>query len=317
MKKKIIISILGTALFFLLIVSGCGKEQALDEAINAYSTYITADVTMKRDLLCLMMAYPDFIKGVKKGADGRSVFVVMKSGKYIIYDDGRQKSYDQKLANADLQDMLEPLYPLWDIDTLMEENYDPGRIRVYSLLKEVYGGSRQQITSNLESVRAGSKHCSFNRNNKASEALKQVFREISELARERPGIYPFVYPVNGTFNYRVISGTNQLSPHSFAIAIDLKSDKRDYWRWASREQGQQRLNSYPTDVVRIFEKNNFVWGGKWGHFDILHFEYRPELIIKARYYVEDHELLEPWYYGFPDDDQKVRDFIKVIEEGLG
>jgi D-alanyl-D-alanine carboxypeptidase len=30
--------------------------------------------------------------------------------------------------------------------------------------------------------------------------------------------------------------------------------------------------------VRIFEKQGFVWGGYWYHFDTMHFEYRPELL---------------------------------------
>lgn len=313
MKMKVHVIIL--VMLFSFFVSGCGINRASDVAIKAYSMSVDNDIYIKRDLLCLMMAYPEYITGVKRDSNG-NVYVVMKSGNQIIYDDGHKKTYEQKLGNADLQDMMEVVYPLFDIDTLMEKNIDPGRIRVHRLLKEVYGGSQQKITSNLKSVRAGGKVVSFNGNNSASESLKKVFVEISEAVKAQPRIYPFVFPVNGTFNYRVIAGTNQLSPHSYGIAIDLKSDKRDYWRWASRKQGQQRLSSYPKEVVRIFEKYNFVWGGKWGHFDILHFEHRPELIIKARYFVEEHEMVGPWYYGFPEDDEKVRGFIKIIDEAL-
>ncbi len=93
-----------------------------------------------------------------------------------------------------------------------------------------------------------------------------------------------LFPCSGTFNYRLISGTNRLSPHAFGIAIDLASDKRDYWKWASKEAGEKRLASYSNELVEIFENNGFVWGGKWSHFDILHFEYRPEIILKARYF---------------------------------
>ncbi|WP_228384801.1 M15 family metallopeptidase [Campylobacter pinnipediorum] len=28
----------------------------------------------------------------------------------------------------------------------------------------------------------------------------------------------------------------------------------------------------------IFEKNGFIWGGRWKHFDTMHFEYRPEFL---------------------------------------
>ncbi|MEJ2663631.1 MAG: M15 family metallopeptidase, partial [Spirochaetia bacterium] len=28
-----------------------------------------------------------------------------------------------------------------------------------------------------------------------------------------------------------------------------------------------------------FEKYGFIWGGKWYHYDTMHFEYRPELLV--------------------------------------
>ena len=32
-------------------------------------------------------------------------------------------------------------------------------------------------------------------------------------------------------------------------------------------------------IPEIFEKHGFIWGGKWDHFDTMHFEYRPELCV--------------------------------------
>ena len=31
------------------------------------------------------------------------------------------------------------------------------------------------------------------------------------------------------------------------------------------------------ELVNIFEKNGFIWGGRWYHYDTMHFEYRPEM----------------------------------------
>jgi len=28
--------------------------------------------------------------------------------------------------------------------------------------------------------------------------------------------------------------------------------------------------------VQLFESERFIWGGRWYHFDTMHFEYRPE-----------------------------------------
>jgi len=36
-------------------------------------------------------------------------------------------------------------------------------------------------------------------------------------------------------------------------------------------------NQIPWPIILIFEKYGFIWGGKWHHYDTMHFEYRPEL----------------------------------------
>lgn len=37
-------------------------------------------------------------------------------------------------------------------------------------------------------------------------------------------------------------------------------------------------NPIPWEIVEIFEKYGFIWGGKWYHCDTMHFEYRPKLL---------------------------------------
>lgn len=273
------------------------------------------EITMKQDLLCLMLAYPEYISGVERSADG-NVYLVMKSGQRLIYDDKNTKNADQRMANPDLQDMLEQPYPLTTDCKLMEKDFDPGRVRMYSLLKEVYGSNRQQIEKQLGNVNVGGRSLQFAKNNAAGTALKAAMTEVAALAKSNSRVGAAAFPSSGTYNYRVISGTNRLSPHAFGIAIDLARDSRDYWQWATREQGQKRLDTYPKEIVEIFEKNNFVWGGKWGHFDILHFEYRPEIILKARYFGEGSNSAEEWYKGAPCEDTLVKEYINKIEEAL-
>jgi hypothetical protein len=41
-------------------------------------------------------------------------------------------------------------------------------------------------------------------------------------------------------------------------------------------------NRIPMEIVAIFEKHGFIWGGKWYHYDTMHFEYRPEILALAR-----------------------------------
>jgi hypothetical protein len=32
-------------------------------------------------------------------------------------------------------------------------------------------------------------------------------------------------------------------------------------------------------VIRAFEEQGFIWGGRWARYDTMHFEYHPELLI--------------------------------------
>ncbi len=87
----------------------------------------------------------------------------------------------------------------------------------------------------------------------------------------------------GAYNCRQIARTGRLSMHAYGAAIDINVKHADYWRWAGPDNGNQNRhrNKLPFEIVRIFEKHGFIWGGKWYHYDTMHFEYRPELIDPA------------------------------------
>lgn len=268
------------------------------------------NVTMKQDLFCLMIAYPEYITNIED--NNGFVYLVMKSGKKILYDDKAKKNFQEKLSSPDLQDTLEQIYPLSPVKGIMETDFDPGRLRCYELLSEVYGTSKQAIESKLTNVKVGYTNYQFNGNNDAARSLQAVMKEVMSLSKESQNVRNCLFPCSGTFNYRVISGTNRLSPHAFGIAIDLASDKGDYWKWASKEAGKKRLSSYPSNLVGIFENYGFVWGGKWSHFDILHFEYRPEFILKARYFTNNVDSKNPWYEGAPLQQLSIKNVIEKI-----
>jgi len=61
----------------------------------------------------------------------------------------------------------------------------------------------------------------------------------------------------------------------------LPNNPGRYWRWDKK--GATRtfpkeilLDPKLNQVVDIFERNGFIWGGKWWHYDSSHFEYRPD-----------------------------------------
>jgi len=297
----------------LLIIGNIKMASAEEITIKKENTKIY-NSTMKQDLLCLMIAYPEYITNIE--VSNGSVYLIMKSGKKLCYDDRKTKNSQEKLANPDLQDTLEQPYPLSPIMGVMKEDFDPGRCRSYGLFSEVYGASKQAIEAKLTKVNVCYNNYQFNKSSGAAGSLKTVMSELIPLSEGNHNVRKCLLPCSGTFNYRVISGTNRLSPHSFGIAIDLASDKRDYWKWSSKEAGEKRLASYSKELVEVFEKNNFVWGGKWSHFDILHFEYRPEIILKARYFTSSINPQKQWYEGAPFQQKPIKNIIDQINKSI-
>ncbi|MBW9152727.1 M15 family metallopeptidase [Clostridium estertheticum] len=307
MRKTFIVTLIVILLFNIVNISitSAADDTSKKENSNIY------DITMKQDILCLMIAYPEYIKNIEK--NNGYVYLNMKSGRKLCYDDKKVKSIQEKLVNPDIQDTLDQIYPLSPINSIMRTDFDPGRYRSYGLLSEVYGTSKQVIEDNLTKVNIIYNNYQFNKSNNASNSLQAVMEELKPLLKMDQNLRNCLLPCSGTFNYRVISGTNRLSPHSFGIAIDLASDKRDYWKWSTKDAGEKRLSSYSNELVKIFEKNNFVWGGKWSHFDILHFEYRPEIILKARYFPNSNVLKKTWYEGAPIQEISIKNAIYKID----
>jgi len=114
--------------------------------------------------------------------------------------------------------------------------------------------------------------------NGVDRKLAAVSRELDALVARKPEMKKYLVPLGGTFKWRTIAGTKRLSVHSFGAAIDINVKYSAYWRW---NKGSYRYrNRIPLDIVKIFERHGFIWGGKWYHYDTMHFEYRPELLGK-------------------------------------
>lgn len=301
---KIRVRICSLLMMILLFFNLVSYKTLSFENCNSDKDY---EVNMKRDLLSIMVSYKNYVSDVEK-SDGK-VYLVMKSGKKILYDDMKNKSDEEKLARGTLKDMMEQVYILGPIKSIQPKNINPGRVRSYPLMSEVYGRSEGQIQKQIEYIGNNG----FSKNNGASAALKKVFKEINSSSDGRVSAY--VYPTCGGYNYRYVRGTGRLSAHAYGIAIDLKTNKNDYWKWSSPKEASKRVASYPEKLIEIFESNNFIWGGKWGYFDIMHFEYRPEIIFKAKYFGENRTG-DVWYEGAPCDDEVVKKYISMIDEKL-
>lgn len=127
------------------------------------------------------------------------------------------------------------------------------------------------------------------------EPLKRVEEKINKLAETDKEVKTFLDGLskNEAYYWRLIANTNRKSFHSLGIAIDVQpkyyGGKDVYWSWAKDRDPENwmltplnRRWMPPKSVIRIFEDEGFIWGGKWAIWDNMHFEYHPELILNSR-----------------------------------
>jgi len=237
---------------------------------------------IRLDLQALDQGYGRAIKKVVPQGPGRYL-LIMATGQTIPYDDGRPKGPEEKLADPDLEDMLAQPYQPGRPTLPPAPVQDPGRIRVTAFFQAVYGAAPAAVQAQLAAVPFVGVTVRFHGGNGAAAALERVGVQLSQLLARQPSLRSYVLPIRGTFNYRRIAGTERLSAHAWGIAIDLA--KGTYWRWGGLLNPLELLalrTAYPLEIIQAFEAEGFIWGGKWYHYDTMHFEYRPELLAKAR-----------------------------------
>ena len=219
----------------------------------------------------LVAAYPEFLAG----HDG--VSVVFKDGTKIAVSDGREnKTFEEKLKSPTIRDQLSIPYPKGKPTAVPGKEEDPGRFRAIAFFDKMYGDcSKGAVEGKLVKVpwlpKSGGGSVRVTPVNGVAEKLKAISEELDALP---PQIKRHAHPSAGTFNCRVVADTGNRSAHAWGIAIDINTDSSDYWLWS---KGAYK-NRIPWEIVEIFERHGFIWGGKWGHFDTMHFEYRPELL---------------------------------------
>jgi len=250
---------------------------------------ITAYANMN-NLLRLQKAYPDHIQTVLEEA--------------IIWTDGTvmptqnsvpNKTQQQKLDNPSLSDQVNQILYCSGIpsDTYRyTPNGDPGRIRYEPFFRKMYGDTQEEVQGKLVTIYwmpliFGSNYpLLVTTVNHVDQKLINISNELEMLVLQHPEYIRFLEAPGGTFQWRFIANTSRLSNHSFGMTIDINSDASDYWQWDLERAGKPITedaaltyrNSIPWEIVPIFEKYGFIWGGKWHHYDSMHFEYRPELM---------------------------------------
>ena len=226
----------------------------------------------------LVAAYPDFLAGSEGNV------LIWKDGTRMPISDRRTgKSFVQLLDHPDIKDQFAIPYPLGIKLKHPAINEDPGRIRFQPFFLKMYGDCRK-AARRLKAVRwlpnRGGGIVMATTVNGVAEKLAAVARELEQLPAN---LTRFLVPSAGAYNCRAIAKTHRLSVHAYGAAIDLNSRYGDYWQWPTASKGTiPWKNRMPLAIVEVFERHGFIWGGKWYHYDTMHFEYRPELIGLAK-----------------------------------
>lgn len=225
----------------------------------------------------LIEAYPDVLERI----DGN--WLVWRDGTRMPLDDGRgAKSFADWIENPDVEDMLRLAYPVGAATAPPANESDPGRARNAPFFEKMYGDCRKgAVKPKLKTIvwlpRKAKQPLQVTTVNGVADRLEAVSRELDALPAE---FDKYLKPAGGTYNCRPIAGTDRVSAHGYGFAIDIAVAQSDYWRWTTGgARGEVTFrNRIPDEIVRVFERHGFIWGGRWYHYDTMHFEYRPELL---------------------------------------
>lgn len=243
-------------------VSETGKDSVIIE--NEISTD-----TIPLGVRLLLSVYPSYLVGYVDGC------LLLSDNTKILFDDNQTKSFEKKLDDADPEDMFCFKYQIKA--TKPDYLQDAGRSRCEQLFKFMYGSNEAEVRRNLVKVDWFGKSLLFSKNNGAADSLKSVAADI----KAHPEFEPYLQS-SGTFCWRKVRGADRMSAHSYGIAIDIGVSYSDYWLWKNKGKKETDTISYvnrmPQKLVEIFENHGFIWGGRWYHYDTMHFEFRPEIL---------------------------------------
>ena len=257
--------------------TGCSKaqKQQVEQTQSTDSLPAKVEKSIPKEVKWLMSAYSSQIIGFENN------YVMFSDSSRLLFDAGKEKSAEELLKNPDMKDMF--AYPYPKGETAPPGKFqDPGRIRNDDFFKRMYGKTATEVQKNLTTIvwcpKLVGQKLQISKINDVDKQLTAVSAELDEYPEWKDYLRSA-----GTFNWRVISGSNRLSGHSFGIAIDLNTKYSNYWQWDCKCTSERvdlfYKNKIPQGIIEIFEKHGFIWGGKWYHYDTMHFEYSPELLF--------------------------------------
>lgn len=228
----------------------------------------------------VLRAYPATLDRIEGGE------IVTKSGKRVAIGTGHaSSSWTERLDRADVVDMFAKLYVKGTRSAPPAHNDDPGRARSAALFNAMYGDcTKNETAANIVSVpwlpKKGGGVIRVTTINGVDKAIAAVSKALDAL----PASFDrFLKNPAGGYVCRPVAGSKRPSAHGWGIAVDIAAAPANYWLWDGGRIAREGApdiryrNAIPHEIVDIFERHGFIWGGKWYHYDTMHFEYRPEL----------------------------------------
>jgi hypothetical protein len=247
-----------------------------------------SDISEDLRVKAFLEAYGSLIDRVTFEGDD-AVFI--SGNRAIHFTDGKMLA-ESHLAQADA---FEPFFFSYSLEPLTRPPpLEDGPGQSTDVLEAFFGGRESEIRAQCESMTFLGRRLFVNK--LASRALREVERDIQAAAsRGETDVARWVDELEIAYSFmnKGIAGSESRSYHAWGLAVDLVprsyGGKQVYWRWSRvfNRTGWHRIPlserwSPPEAVVAAFERHGFLWGGKWAHFDTIHFEYRPEILIYNR-----------------------------------
>lgn len=266
-----------------LLLLACATGVSITPSRNAGVPVGPNRTTGGIDPECLSRAYPEQIlhatESLIRWTDGSTTEWggPCSRGDFSAMPDTR---FDSLVRCATLGLQLSQSYRSGAIEAPVLRNHDPGRLRSRAFFDRVYGGTRAAVAKHLVRVdwlpgRDG-EHVRVTTVNGVARAVDAIAHELAALPAD---LRDCVRGIGGGFSWRTERMLGVRSPHAWGIAIDISPRYGNYWGWDLNARGRLRWrNRVPVEVVRIFERHGFIWGGRWWHYDTMHFEYRPEML---------------------------------------
>lgn len=222
----------------------------------------------------LVAAYPDHLARI----DGDAL--VWRDGTIMPIGAGQPpRDFETMLRSATIADQLRQAYSPGPMQGAPPRDHNPGRLRHTAFFEAMYGDCRRgAVAPRLRPVtwmpRTRPQSLSVTTVNGVAARLERVIDALEGLPDR---FKAYLVPSAGTLACRAVADTGVPSVHGYAAAIDIGVRQSDYWAWARARGDIPYRNRIPFEIVEPFEAEHFIWGGKWHHYDTMHFEYRPEL----------------------------------------